>query len=171
MRKRFNILICTCVMLACAAFARADVFTLHGVVVDQNGAPIAAAQVSLYASPTLIAQTTTSATGEFTFSELGINRGVVKVRAAGFAEVTQDWTAGDTRLRITLVPLSIRELVVVTPTRTSIQLNETAASVAVVSATALEQTSALRLDDALRQVAGFQLFRRSGSRTANPTTQ
>src|SRR3712207_8802673 len=27
------------------------------------------------------------------------------------------------------------------------------------------------LDDALRQVAGFQLFRRAGSRTANPTTQ
>jgi outer membrane cobalamin receptor len=35
----------------------------------------------------------------------------------------------------------------------------------------LSTTAALALDDALRQVPGFSLFRRSGSRTANPTTQ
>lgn len=169
-RKRSNILICACVILACAAFAKADVFTLQGSVVDQNGAPVAAAQVSLYAG-TLIAQTTTGSTGEFTFRELNINHGVLRVRAQGFAEADQEWSATSGPLRITLTPLSIRETVVVTPARTSIQLGETSASVAVVSAEALEQTAALRLDDALRQVAGFQLFRRSGSRTANPTTQ
>src|SRR5918911_1366511 len=32
-------------------------------------------------------------------------------------------------------------------------------------------TAATTLDDALRQLPGFQLFRRSGSRTANPTSQ
>ncbi|HEX2834034.1 MAG TPA: TonB-dependent receptor [Thermoanaerobaculia bacterium] len=48
---------------------------------------------------------------------------------------------------------------------------ETPASVVVLSRATLAQTAAPALDDALRQVAGFTLFRRSGSRVANPTTQ
>ena len=47
----------------------------------------------------------------------------------------------------------------------------TPASVAVVARPALEATAAPTVDDALRQVAGFSLFRRTGSRTANPTAQ
>ncbi len=174
MRKLTSSLICAWLIIVASvsvAFASADDFTLKGIVVDQNGAPVQAAQVFLYASPTLLAQTTTGPTGEFTFPELRINHGLLRVRAPGFAEVDREWTTSDTPLRITLAPLALREQVVVTPARTSIQLGETSASVAVVSAEALEQTAALRLDDALRQVAGFQLFRRSGSRTANPTTQ
>ncbi len=161
-------------VVACAAagLSRPDGFSLRGVVVDQNGAPVAEAQVSLYARPTLLAQTTTGPTGEFTFDNVRTNHGVLRIRANGFAEVERQWTATDTPLlRVVLAPLTLQELVVVTAARTSMQLSETSASVAVVSSNELEQTSALRLDDALRQVTGFQLFRRSGSRTANPTTQ
>ena len=50
-------------------------------------------------------------------------------------------------------------------------LAETPASVVVLGSRALELTPALTVDDVLRQVPGFTLFRRSGSRTANPTTQ
>jgi len=159
------------IVAASAGSAIQDGFRLSGVVVDQNGASIAAAQVFLYASPTLLAQTTTGPTGEFTFSDLKTNRGVLKVRASGFAEAEQEWTAGGEPLRVVLTPLPLKETVVVTPARTSTRLGETSASVAVVSADELERTGALRLDDALRQVTGFQLFRRAGSRTANPTTQ
>ncbi|MCA1628239.1 MAG: TonB-dependent receptor, partial [Acidobacteria bacterium] len=74
-------------------------------------------------------------------------------------------------LRITLSPALAAEQVTVTATRTETRLGETAASVAVLSDEALSNTAALTLDDALRQVAGFQLFRRSSSRNANPTTQ
>ncbi|HJQ96657.1 MAG TPA: TonB-dependent receptor plug domain-containing protein, partial [Candidatus Polarisedimenticolaceae bacterium] len=45
------------------------------------------------------------------------------------------------------------------------------ASVAVIEGDDLAVTAAPRLDDALRQVAGFTLFRRTSSRVANPTTQ
>ena len=138
---------------------------------DQNGAPVVAAQVFLYVSPTLLAQTTTGPTGEFAFSGLRTNHGVLRVRAPGFAEVEQEWTAGEQPLHVVVSPLPLKETVVVTPGRTSTRLGDTSASVAVVSSDELSQTAALRLDDALRQVAGFQLFRRSGSRTANPTTQ
>ena len=160
-------------VVACASvgLATPDGFSLRGVVIDQTGAPIVDAQVFLYASPTLLAQTTTGPTGEFSFADLKTNHGVLRVRAAGFAELERDWTTTDTPLRVVLAPLPLKELVVVTPTRTNTRLGETSASVAVVSSQELEETAALRLDDALRQVAGFQLFRRSGSRTANPTTQ
>jgi outer membrane receptor protein involved in Fe transport len=161
-------------MCISASLARTEGFSLRGVVVDQTGAPIVNAQIFLYASPTLLAQTTSGPTGEFTFADLKTSHGVLRVRAPGFAEAEQPWTATDeqaTALRVVLSPPPLKEVVVVTPTRTSTQLGETSASVAVVSSDELQQTAALRLDDALRQVAGFQLFRRSGSRTANPTTQ
>src|SRR5207237_8054426 len=48
---------------------------------------------------------------------------------------------------------------------------DVAASIVALSSTDLSTTAATTLDDALRQVTGFSLFRRSGSRTANPTSQ
>jgi outer membrane cobalamin receptor len=41
----------------------------------------------------------------------------------------------------------------------------------IISQSDLERTPTKLTDDALRQLAGFQLFRRSSSRTANPTSQ
>lgn len=61
--------------------------------------------------------------------------------------------------------------IVVTATRIPTRLADTPASVVVVTRDALATTAAITLDDALRQVPGFTLFRRSGSRTANPTSQ
>lgn len=160
------------IVCASAGLSRADAFDLRGIVVDQTGAPVVDAEVFLYASPTLLAQTITGPTGEFTFSGIKTTHGLLRVRATGFAETQREWTSENSAaLRIVLAPLPLKELVVVTAARTNIRLGETSASVAVVSSEQLEQTAALRLDDALRQVVGFQLFRRSGSRTANPTTQ
>ena len=61
--------------------------------------------------------------------------------------------------------------VTVTATRTRARVAETASSVVVLNSEDLETTAAPAIDDALRQVPGFTLFRRSGSRTANPTSQ
>lgn len=66
---------------------------------------------------------------------------------------------------------SVTDEVTVTATRTERRLADTAASVVVLSSEELESTAAGTVDDALRQVPGFSLFRRSGSRFANPTTQ
>jgi outer membrane receptor protein involved in Fe transport len=67
--------------------------------------------------------------------------------------------------------LVVADEVTVTATRTERRLGDTAASVAVLSAADLAVSAAPAVDDALRQVPGFSLFRRSGSRYANPTTQ
>lgn len=67
--------------------------------------------------------------------------------------------------------ITVTDEVTVTATRTERRLGDTAASVVVLSSEELRATAAATVDDALRQVPGFSLFRRSGSRFANPTTQ
>lgn len=63
------------------------------------------------------------------------------------------------------------DTITVTATRTETRVADTPASVVVLSREALQESAAPTLDDALRQVAGFTLFRRTGSRVANPTAQ
>jgi outer membrane receptor protein involved in Fe transport len=63
------------------------------------------------------------------------------------------------------------DTITVTATRTETRIADTPGSVVVLSAADLAATPAATIDDALRQVPGFTLFRRSGSRTANPTSQ
>ncbi|MFL6247420.1 MAG: TonB-dependent receptor [Thermoanaerobaculia bacterium] len=63
------------------------------------------------------------------------------------------------------------ETITVTATRTETRVADTPASVVVLSREALQDSAAPTLDAALRQVAGFTLFRRTGSRVANPTAQ
>jgi hypothetical protein len=48
---------------------------------------------------------------------------------------------------------------------------ETPASVSILNSTTIQQSPGANLDDRLRDVPGFSLFRRSSSLVANPTTQ
>jgi outer membrane cobalamin receptor len=62
------------------------------------------------------------------------------------------------------------------PVKTSITVaekisSETPANVSVMDATSLQESPGTNLDDRLRDVPGFSLFRRSSSIVANPTTQ
>ena len=58
-----------------------------------------------------------------------------------------------------------------TAAREEARVADTPASIAIVPQAALGVTASAFLDDALRQVVGFSLFRRTASRTANPTAQ
>ena len=62
-------------------------------------------------------------------------------------------------------------VVIVSATRTEISLEDSPADVVALSSDHLASTPALTLDDVLREVPGFTLFRRASSRTANPGTQ
>lgn len=63
------------------------------------------------------------------------------------------------------------EEIVVTGRRGGVPANERPYGPTVLDAATLATAPQRRLDEALRAVPGFSLFRRSGSRTANPTTQ
>ena len=147
---------------------------VSGIVLDQMKAPIPRAQVSLYHSSTLMQQVVTDDAGQFAFEGLMFSEGTLSVRADGFATAEQKWNAAKSESQpsiIVLAPASLTEQVAVTAARTETRIGETAASIVVLNENELSATAALTLDDALRQVPGFQLFRRSGSRTANPTSQ
>lgn len=61
------------------------------------------------------------------------------------------------------------DTITVTATRTETRLSDTPSSVVVLTPKDID--NAATVDDALRQVPGFTLFRRTGSREANPTSQ
>ncbi|HEX7176282.1 MAG TPA: carboxypeptidase regulatory-like domain-containing protein, partial [Pyrinomonadaceae bacterium] len=143
-------------------------------MVDEFGAPVAGAQVSLIVKESVVAHTATGEDGRFFLNTVTVAEGTLVFSAHGFAEIKREWSTANREakgLRIVLAPAPLAEQVVVTATRTEVRLGDTAASVTLVSSEELGATAALRLDDALRQIPGFQLFRRSGSRTANPTSQ
>ena len=145
---------------------------VEGVVIDSTGAPITDAEVSLTSAGRVIATTNTDRNGAFQIRTERRSELTLLVKSPGFAsqEINLSSTSTDA-IRVKLVPASINAQVVVAAARIPTSHNETAASVVLLEATELQTTAAVTLDDALRQIPGFSLFRRSGSRTANPTTQ
>ena len=145
---------------------------IEGVVRDSSGASVPGAQVKLSAN-SYSATTSTDAAGAFAFDGVPSNSGLVTVTAKGFQPVQQNWTAASgtpSQISIVLQPLAVSQQVTVTAARTATPLGASPISDIQLSADDLQATPALTLDDALRQVPGFSLFRRTSSRTANPTT-
>ena len=146
---------------------------IAGAVKDQAGAPVSSAEVVLTTKTGSNKQITDSE-GRFAFDSVQGESGTIIVRATGFDSAERRWNAADrasTLLDIVLVPAPLSSEMTVTAARTATRVSDTAASVAVLSSEDLATTAALTVDDALRQVPGFSLLRRSGSRTANPTSQ
>jgi outer membrane receptor protein involved in Fe transport len=159
---------CLLLLLVVSALAGAeDLGRVTGRVFDSSGAAIREAQVELRCGSSS-RTTTTSGTGEFAFGD--VNRGPcsVTVSAAGFAGQT---IAAANPLTITLAPLSAEGSVTVTASRTTLASSDLPVTADVETDERLAREPALTVDDKLRQVPGFSLYRRSGSETANPTTQ
>jgi outer membrane receptor protein involved in Fe transport len=150
--------------------------TLRGVVVDQNGAPVAGALVLMQGEGAFDPLTVrTDAEGRFAVGPMRLYGFWLWVSAEGFGKFGRRWKAdewdGREELRVVLRPPQLDERVSVSAARTETRLAETAASVVVLGAAELETAAALAADEVLRQVPGFQLFRRTSSRAANPTAQ
>ncbi|MGB7553849.1 MAG: TonB-dependent receptor [Candidatus Korobacteraceae bacterium] len=148
---------------------------LRGVVKDHSGAVIVNAQVLLRADGEEISRTT-QGDGSFVFTGITATSGTLVVSASGFATSTTAWQGGAKQLSITLKPAAVQQSLDVTATRTSILPTgvddvEAQPDAVNVSSTRLQQWGALATDDKLRNVPGFSLLRRSGSQTANPTSQ
>jgi outer membrane receptor protein involved in Fe transport len=140
---------------------------IRGVVVDISGSPVPDAVVVLVVGGRE-QPVTVAADGTFM---VPATPSEIQVRAPGFTDASARVDVNETGpLRIVLRPASFADSVVVTAGRGETRL-PSAASATVLSAAELANTAAGTLDDALRQTPGFTLFRRSSSRTANPTTQ
>ena len=110
--------------------------------------------------------------GEFALPQVPNGPGTLEVIAPGFAAGHIEWNVPpSSAIDLVLKPLTVREQVVVSATRSEIRLSEVPGSTVRLSGTDIAANPASVVDDILRQVPGFSLFRRSGSRTANPTSQ
>ncbi len=92
----------------------------------------------------------------------------IVVAAQGFAEQSAQIT-GETTMR--LEPSGATEVVTVTAYRAPLDALESPATTRLLSAQALDSTASITLDSQLRQLPGVELFRRSTSLVANPTSQ
>ena len=148
---------------------------VRGTVKDRSGAVVARAQVALTVEGQQLARVT-QPDGTVVFSGVTGSSGTIVVTASGFAATTTAWHAGENQLTITLTLAAVQQSLDVTSTRTAILPTgvdnvESQPDAVVVTDNQLEQWGALTTDDKLRQVPGFSLLRRSGSQTANPSSQ
>lgn len=152
-----------------------------GEIADSAGGPIAGADVEATTSLRRPEATTppstatlTTADGRFTLlipAESAGSQLRIRVSAPGFATLDLDVTDTTAPLRIVLKPAPLLETVNVTSSRTDTPRADPTVTMSVLTTADLESRAAVTLDDALKLVPGFTLFRRTSSRVSNPTAQ
>lgn len=160
-------LVFVCLLFVCAS-VKAQERVISGVVSDSTGAKIAQAEVEFEFGDRTV-RTRTDESGKFTLLSPA-ESGTLIVQSSGFNTARVELDAQPRNdLRIALEPASLMERIVVTAGDERIPV--TPVSQYAIGRRQIALSGALTIDDVLRQAPGFSLFRRSGSLTANPTTQ
>ncbi|HET6977733.1 MAG TPA: TonB-dependent receptor [Pyrinomonadaceae bacterium] len=147
--------------------AQQQLAKISGVVSDSSGAAIEHASVEFSANGNTI-RTETDAEGNFTVLSAQ-PYGTLSISSPGFNPFKFEITTASEPLRIRLEPAGVIERIVVNTDNERIP--PTPVSQFALKHDDIELAGALTLDDVLRQVPGFSLFRRSGGLTTNPTAQ
>ena len=137
---------------------------LSGQTVDGQGLPVAGARVLNDDGKVLAVS---DADGQFAIST---SASVLRIAAPGFETVTVT-ISSSIPLHIVLKPAARNESVIITAYRSPLSAMDSPASTRVLMQRELNQSASTALDDKLRQVPGVELFRRSSSLIANPTSQ
>lgn len=163
---------CLLVLLFCAALAwcQSESRTVRGTVRDQGGYLVAGALISLQGAG-YQHEVRSGPDGTFRIDGAPREPLTLAAEATGFARFTALLTADSDRIDVVLGAAPISQEVNVTANRVGTTASETAESVVVLTRQEMESVAAETVDQTLREVPGFTLFRRSDSRTANPTTQ
>ena len=168
----------TAAALACALQCTARAAEQGALIVSvtsANAEAVAGAQVELRGQGNSFPRTlVTNERGQILAKRLDSGTYTVVVSASGFlaAERTVIITAGETgRLDVELKIRPLEQTVVVSSTQTPEQLADVPTAVTVLNSAAIENSPALTLDDFLRRVPSFSLFRRTSSLVAQPTTE
>ena len=160
----------TALLLVLAAGFLQPPTTLSGVVKDATGAPMQAVVVAVTAGQ-MHETVTTGADGTWSVTlPPEAPHATLSIDVPGFAAERREVTPSGVPIEIELRPAAIAEQVSVSAeagaTRLAVQRSVTS-----LDRSTIVETPALRLDDQLRSVPGFSLFRRTTSAVANPTTQ
>ncbi len=138
---------------------------MTGVVRDASGAPVAGATVRTTGAD---CRAETGVDGAFSL-DCAKPGDRLTVEAAGLRAALVVASEGPNR--VTLDTASFADTVVVTATRGDGRTTSAAAPVSILTSSDLALAPPVPLDDVLKVVPGFSLFRRTTSRSANPTTQ
>jgi len=143
---------------------------LRGTVQGPRG-PLANAQITLLQEGREVVSQITGAGGAFVFDRL--NPGVYRLQATltPFLPAIQDVELGDGDMEIELRLGPLNESVTVTASRLPAPVASSVANVKVLNEDTLREMPYQTLDDSLRSLPEFSLFRRSSSLVAHPTTQ
>src|SRR5260370_2271089 len=164
---RAAILVTSSLLLGCSPLLAAE-RTVKVCVRDRRGDAIAGARVRVLADKV---QTVMSDAGGC--AQVTVETGAqtkVEVAHPGFSSAVQAIGDGP-QLIVVMRVAGAAEEVQVTALRTPLALDASASSVRTMSLEQLREAPGFVLDDRLRQVAGFQLFRRTSSWVSNPTSQ
>lgn len=153
-------------MLLPACLAQQELQRFSGTVVDAEGSAIASAEISTPANGAILAMTAKD--GSFSFTVPSLPPKNVRVSALTYGTVTVTILPG-APMRVTLQKQL--ERVVVTAYRSPLDTLDSPASTRVLGQQQLKEAATPALDGKLRQVPGVELFRRSSSLIANPTSQ
>ena len=148
-----------------ASRASAADASLAGKVVDQLGAPIAGATVTLQRDGQRISDTTSDARGEFTFTAIPDGRYEIEAAAAGFEPRTSDalFVAGRrATIDLALQIGTVTQHVVVTAAADSVPQAQVGAPVTVIDASLLEALGSTDLLEPLRTIPGAAVVQNGG---------
>jgi outer membrane receptor protein involved in Fe transport len=148
---------------------------IEGRITTADNHVVAGAQVRLVGQRNEIKQGSSSdVTGRFSFSEVMPGGYEVQVQLEGFQPFSQpvEVRAGETTsLNLTMALAPLTETITVTATKTEQKLGDLPVHIAVLTHDDLKQSAAVTVDDALKRVPSFSLFRRTSSLVSHPTTQ
>jgi outer membrane receptor protein involved in Fe transport len=147
------------------SLARAEDRSVQVCVRDEQGAAVADARVQVQGGSSQAG--TTEQSGCVTLR--AAPRSTIEVTKSGYSSVVQG-VGQSTLVNVVMRVAGASATVEVTATRTPLALDASASSVRTMTGEQLSEAPGFTLDDSLRQVAGFQLFRRTSSWVANPTT-
>jgi hypothetical protein len=159
---------CCCALLLMASVlfpslspGQAQQGSISGTIVDARNLPVAGAQI-IGTEGQLLG--TTPADGSFT---VPAGSGRVQIVSPHFEPTSVNLEVPSPVHVLLEHPL---ESVTVTAYRSPLASGDSPASTRILTAQRLRQAAGISLDDKLRQIPGFELFRRTSSLVANPTT-
>ena len=148
---------------------------IEGKVLTIDGQPLSNVLLNLAGSPDEVDRRNRSDFGgRFRFPNLPAGRYELKLRLEGFTSLTETVEVSEretTSLSLTLDLAPLTEEITVTATRSEQRLADVPNQVSLLTHEDIKRAAALTVDDLLKRVSSFSLFRRSSSLVAHPTSQ
>jgi outer membrane cobalamin receptor len=160
--------LCSSLLSPAASAQTRGTLSVPGIVVDEIGAAVAGARVTVSDDAGAVIQTTTSdAAGTFLLHDLGPGTYSVLVEMTLFAPVTQrvmvSSSGSATPIRAVLKAGGFAESIIVTARRVETRMAETPQKVEIIDATDIERSVAADLTDVLKKNAGVDVVQYSGA--------